>query len=67
MEYQVQIGLKEFSISIENDIKYAGKLFFDDIKEEQKSQNKIEKSREKSYLESGHLFFRSLIQKTSNK
>ena len=63
MGYRVLIALEEFSISIENDIKYVGKLFFDDIKEEQKNQNKIDERREKSYLESRHLFFRSLIQR----
>lgn len=59
--YKVQFVLEEFSLSNEQDIRYRGKLFFEDIKEELKRKSKIDKRRNDTYLKSSQLFFRSLI------
>ena len=59
--YELLVALEEFSVSSEEDIKYTGKLFFKDLLNEMKGREKIEEKREKSFLQSKRLFFRSLI------
>ncbi len=59
--YQVQFALEEFSLSDDEDVKYRGKLFFEDAIDEVKRKKKVVKKRKTAYRQSSQLFFRSLV------
>lgn len=61
--YVMHIALKEFSLSDEGDITYSGSVFFDDIMDELKKPQSIEKRRKEYFKDSRQLFFKSLFWK----
>ncbi len=60
--YEMQIALDHFSLSQEDDVIYKGKIFFDDILDDARKPEKLNKSRMAIYRWSSQLFFRSLIE-----
>ena len=62
MGYRLQFVLEHFSIDKNEDIRYSGKLFFEDIKAELKRPDKLAKLRSQNYNQSRQLFFLSLVQ-----
>lgn len=60
--YKMRFFLNDFKIFSTQDVKYAGQIFFEDISSELKNQRRINKRRDKNYLYSKNLFFKSLVQ-----
>ena len=61
MGYHLQLVLDHFSVSNQGDVKYNGKIFFEDLKAQQKNPKPIEERRAQYYSESKQLFFLSLV------
>lgn len=60
--YQMRFFLDDFKVFNNQDVKYAGQIFFEDISAEMKNQRRINKRRDNNYLNSKNLFFKSLVQ-----
>ena len=63
MGYQLQFVLDHFSVTDQGDVKYTGKLFFKDIRDQMKNRKRLNKRRAQFYLESRQLFFLSLLHR----
>jgi len=61
--YVMHVALKEFSLSEQGDITYSGSIYFDDIIDEFKKPQSIEKRRKEYFRNSRQLFFKSLFWK----
>jgi len=61
--YELQFVLEHFSIDAREDVRYRGKLFFKDIKDQYRHTRKIEGRRKQYYLQSKQLFFLSLVNR----
>ena len=61
--YQVQIVMDDFTLSNQGDTKFSTKLFFEDIADQSNKNQRIMATREKNYLQSRRLFFKSLIHR----
>ncbi|MEM6379907.1 MAG: carboxypeptidase-like regulatory domain-containing protein, partial [Bacteroidota bacterium] len=60
--YKMRFFLDDFKIFDNEDVKWVGQLFFEDISADLKNQRRINKRRDKNYLNSKNLFFKSLAQ-----
>lgn len=60
--YKMRFFLDDFKVFDNQDVKYAGQIFFEDISADIKNQRRINKLRDKNYLNSKNLFFKSLVQ-----
>ena len=60
--YQMRFFLDDFKIFNNQDVRYIGQIFFEDISSEMRNQRRINKRRDKNYLNSKNLFFKSLVQ-----
>lgn len=60
--YKMRFFLDDFKVFDNQDVKYVGQIFFEDISGEMKKQRRINKQRDKNYLHSKNLFFKSLVQ-----
>lgn len=61
--YVMHVALSEFSLNDVGDITYSGSVYYDDIKDELKKPESIEKRRKSYFRNSRQLFFKSLFWK----
>ena len=61
--YIMHVALSEFSLNDAGDITYSGSIYFNDIKEDLKKVETIEKRRKEYFRQSRQLFFKSLFWK----
>ena len=61
--YVMHVALSEFSLSDQGDITYSGSIYFDDIIDELKKSETIERRRREYFRNSRQLFFKSLFWK----
>ena len=61
--YKMRFYLESFSLTQQEDVYLFGKVFFEDILEELSRKKKIKKHRNRTYLNSDRIFFKSLLQK----
>ncbi|MEM6377185.1 MAG: hypothetical protein AAF705_03170, partial [Bacteroidota bacterium] len=60
--YKMRFFLDDFKIFNNQDVRYIGQIFFEDISADMRNQRRINKRRDKNYLNSKNLFFKSLVQ-----
>ena len=59
--YEMQVALDHFSLAKSEDVRYEAKVFYNDIIDKQKKKEKLEETRNSSFLNSRQLFYKALV------